>query len=146
MVTGPPTRSSSFSVILMKLLVVLISLHLQSMLTVFNIPNYLECFDLDFFGHRPSLVKFKKKKKLVVSLYVTHCFFLSLFSFTSRYSSINEINKIIQQSPGSKAFVYFVTRLPRMEGGTSYVGFQGGPFTTAAEILQLLRLIILLKE
>lgn len=26
----------------------------------------------------------------------------------------------------SKVFVYFITRLPRMEGGTSYVGFHGG--------------------
>lgn len=27
---------------------------------------------------------------------------------------------------GGKVFVYFITKLPRMEGGTSYVGFLGG--------------------
>ncbi|XP_040919421.1 E3 ubiquitin-protein ligase rnf213-alpha isoform X2 [Toxotes jaculatrix] len=47
---------------------------------------------------------------------------------SAKYSSINEINKITQESMGSKAFVYFITRLPRMEGGTSYVGFHGGPW------------------
>ncbi|XP_023265809.1 E3 ubiquitin-protein ligase RNF213 [Seriola lalandi dorsalis] len=47
---------------------------------------------------------------------------------SAKYSSINEINKITQESMGSKVFVYFITRLPRMEGGTSYVGFHGGPW------------------
>uniref|UniRef100_A0A672YT28 RING-type E3 ubiquitin transferase n=1 Tax=Sphaeramia orbicularis TaxID=375764 RepID=A0A672YT28_9TELE len=45
---------------------------------------------------------------------------------SAKYSSINEINKITQENTGSKVFVYFITRLPRMGGGTSYVGFQGG--------------------
>ncbi|XP_071329691.1 E3 ubiquitin-protein ligase rnf213-alpha [Trachinotus anak] len=45
---------------------------------------------------------------------------------SAKYSSINEINKIT--SMGSKVFIYFITRLPRMEGGTSYVGFHGGPW------------------
>lgn len=30
------------------------------------------------------------------------------------------------QNTEMKVFVYFITRLPRMEGGTSYVGFHGG--------------------
>lgn len=30
-------------------------------------------------------------------------------------------------------FVYFITRLPRMEGGTSYVGFHGGQATTTCD-------------
>ncbi|XP_040012185.1 E3 ubiquitin-protein ligase rnf213-alpha isoform X2 [Xiphias gladius] len=47
---------------------------------------------------------------------------------SAKYSSINEINKITQESMGSKVFVYFITRLPRMEGGASYVGFHGGPW------------------
>ncbi|XP_029997116.1 E3 ubiquitin-protein ligase rnf213-alpha-like isoform X2 [Sphaeramia orbicularis] len=47
---------------------------------------------------------------------------------SAKYSSINEINKISQENTGSKVFVYFITRLPRMEGGTSYVGFHGGPW------------------
>nr|XP_019957387.1 PREDICTED: E3 ubiquitin-protein ligase RNF213 [Paralichthys olivaceus] len=47
---------------------------------------------------------------------------------SAKYSSINEINKIAQESTGSKVFFYFITRLPRMEGGTSYVGFHGGPW------------------
>ncbi|XP_068605931.1 E3 ubiquitin-protein ligase rnf213-alpha [Brachionichthys hirsutus] len=50
---------------------------------------------------------------------------------SAKYSSINEINKITQQSTGSKVFVYFITRLPRMEGGTSYIGFHGGPWRSA---------------
>ncbi|KAG7242861.1 hypothetical protein INR49_018116 [Caranx melampygus] len=47
---------------------------------------------------------------------------------SAKYSSINEINKVTQENVGSKVFVYFITRLPRMEGGTSYVGFHGGPW------------------
>ncbi|XP_068434126.1 E3 ubiquitin-protein ligase rnf213-alpha isoform X2 [Clinocottus analis] len=47
---------------------------------------------------------------------------------SAKYSSINEINKMAQESRGSRVFVYFITRLPRVEGGTSYVGFQGGPW------------------
>ncbi|XP_029014016.1 E3 ubiquitin-protein ligase rnf213-alpha isoform X2 [Betta splendens] len=47
---------------------------------------------------------------------------------SAKYSSINEINKITQERDKTKVFVYFITRLPRMEGGTSYVGFHGGPW------------------
>uniref|UniRef100_UPI0037E8EFFF E3 ubiquitin-protein ligase rnf213-alpha n=1 Tax=Semicossyphus pulcher TaxID=241346 RepID=UPI0037E8EFFF len=50
---------------------------------------------------------------------------------SAKYSSINEINKIPPESIGSKVFVYFITRLPRMEGGSSYIGFHGGPWTSA---------------
>ncbi|XP_061567180.1 E3 ubiquitin-protein ligase rnf213-alpha-like [Cololabis saira] len=47
---------------------------------------------------------------------------------SAKYSSINEINKMSQDGTESKVFVYFITRLPRMEGGTSYIGFHGGPW------------------
>uniref|UniRef100_A0AAX7SI34 RING-type E3 ubiquitin transferase n=1 Tax=Astatotilapia calliptera TaxID=8154 RepID=A0AAX7SI34_ASTCA len=47
---------------------------------------------------------------------------------SAKYSSINEINKITQENTSRKVFVYFITRLPRMEGGTSYIGFHGGPW------------------
>ncbi|XP_033998789.1 E3 ubiquitin-protein ligase rnf213-alpha isoform X4 [Trematomus bernacchii] len=47
---------------------------------------------------------------------------------SAKYSSMNEINKITHESNGSRVFVYFITRLPRMEGGTSYIGFHGGPW------------------
>ncbi|XP_020560953.1 E3 ubiquitin-protein ligase RNF213 isoform X3 [Oryzias latipes] len=47
---------------------------------------------------------------------------------SAKYSSINEINKITQENKRSKVFVYFITRLPRIEGGTSYIGFHGGPW------------------
>lgn len=58
------------------------------------------------------------------------CVFATLsFACLFRYSSINEINKLTQQDAGSKVFVYFITRLPRMEGGTSYIGFHGGMVT-----------------
>eukprot|EP00064_Thunnus_orientalis_P007838 superscaffoldBa00000892_g7860 len=46
---------------------------------------------------------------------------------SAKYSCINEINKWAT-TDNTKTFVYFVTKLPRMEGGTSYVGFQGGVF------------------
>uniref|UniRef100_A0A668A4S4 Uncharacterized protein n=1 Tax=Myripristis murdjan TaxID=586833 RepID=A0A668A4S4_9TELE len=44
---------------------------------------------------------------------------------SAKYSSINEVNKMNTEN---KVFVYFITKLPRMEGGTSYVGFHGGPW------------------
>ncbi|RVE69570.1 hypothetical protein OJAV_G00079000 [Oryzias javanicus] len=47
---------------------------------------------------------------------------------SAKYSSINEINKITQENMRSKVFVYFITRLPRIEGGTSYIGFHGSPW------------------
>ncbi|CAL8303834.1 unnamed protein product [Merluccius merluccius] len=47
---------------------------------------------------------------------------------SAKYSSINEINKLKQDIAENKIFVYFITKLPRMEGGTSYVGFHGGPW------------------
>lgn len=34
---------------------------------------------------------------------------------------------------GSRVFVYFITRLPRVEGGTSYVGFHGGKAGTTSD-------------
>ncbi|XP_044056409.1 E3 ubiquitin-protein ligase rnf213-alpha-like isoform X2 [Siniperca chuatsi] len=46
---------------------------------------------------------------------------------SAKYSCINEINKCAT-TDNTKTFVYFVTKLPRIEGGTSYVGFQGGPW------------------
>eukprot|EP00063_Salmo_salar_P083286 XP_014058121.1 PREDICTED: E3 ubiquitin-protein ligase RNF213-like isoform X2 [Salmo salar] len=47
---------------------------------------------------------------------------------SAKYSAINEINKSRQEEMGGKVFVYFITKLPRMEGGTSYVGFLGDPW------------------
>ncbi|KAJ7989846.1 hypothetical protein DPEC_G00308720 [Dallia pectoralis] len=47
---------------------------------------------------------------------------------SAKYSAINEINKSRQEEKGGKVFVYFITKLPRMEGGTSYVGFHGDPW------------------
>uniref|UniRef100_A0A8K9WMH2 RING-type E3 ubiquitin transferase n=1 Tax=Oncorhynchus mykiss TaxID=8022 RepID=A0A8K9WMH2_ONCMY len=47
---------------------------------------------------------------------------------SAKYSAINEINKSRQVEMGGKVFVYFITKLPRMEGGTSYVGFHGDPW------------------
>ncbi|XP_037626449.1 E3 ubiquitin-protein ligase rnf213-alpha-like isoform X1 [Sebastes umbrosus] len=46
---------------------------------------------------------------------------------SAKYSCISEINKWAT-TDNTKTFVYFVTKLPRIEGGTSYVGFQGGPW------------------
>ncbi|CAL8311059.1 unnamed protein product [Arctogadus glacialis] len=47
---------------------------------------------------------------------------------SAKYSSLNEMNKIKQAIVENNIFVYFITKLPRMEGGTSYVGFHGGPW------------------
>uniref|UniRef100_A0A8C8GD14 RING-type E3 ubiquitin transferase n=1 Tax=Oncorhynchus tshawytscha TaxID=74940 RepID=A0A8C8GD14_ONCTS len=47
---------------------------------------------------------------------------------SAKYSSINEINKPKANGGNGRVFVYFVTKLPRIEGGTSYVGFHGGPW------------------
>ncbi|XP_041861895.1 E3 ubiquitin-protein ligase rnf213-alpha-like [Melanotaenia boesemani] len=46
---------------------------------------------------------------------------------SAKYASINEINKS-NTNDDTKMFVYFVTKLPRMEGGTSYIGFHGSPW------------------
>ncbi|KAM9385416.1 E3 ubiquitin-protein ligase rnf213-alpha-like isoform 2-T2 [Pholidichthys leucotaenia] len=43
---------------------------------------------------------------------------------SAKYSCINEINTC-GTTDGAKTSVYFVIKLPRMEGGTSYTGFQG---------------------
>ncbi|KAK7926008.1 hypothetical protein WMY93_008318 [Mugilogobius chulae] len=61
---------------------------------------------------------------LSVQQFDTQHFFLKKI----RYSSINEIRKIVLENTGHKVFVYFLSRLPRMIGGTSYVGFHGGPW------------------
>ncbi|XP_074524614.1 E3 ubiquitin-protein ligase rnf213-alpha-like [Halichoeres trimaculatus] len=46
---------------------------------------------------------------------------------SAKYACINEINKCAT-ADNAKPLVYFVTKLPRIEGGTSFVGFQGGPW------------------
>ncbi|XP_066499023.1 E3 ubiquitin-protein ligase rnf213-alpha [Hoplias malabaricus] len=46
---------------------------------------------------------------------------------SAKYSTINEINKC-RNEEHIRIFVYFITKLPRIEGGTSYVGFHGGPW------------------
>ncbi|XP_023412590.2 E3 ubiquitin-protein ligase RNF213 isoform X4 [Loxodonta africana] len=43
---------------------------------------------------------------------------------SARYSAVNEINKI--RADKGCISVYFITKLPRMGSGTSYVGFHGG--------------------
>ncbi|XP_067087748.1 E3 ubiquitin-protein ligase rnf213-alpha-like [Osmerus mordax] len=47
---------------------------------------------------------------------------------SAKYSAINEINKSRREEMDGKVFIYFITKLPRMEGGTCYVGFHGGPW------------------
>ncbi|KAG9491250.1 hypothetical protein GDO78_006558, partial [Eleutherodactylus coqui] len=43
---------------------------------------------------------------------------------SAKYSAVNEINKL--NLDGKCVFIYFITKLPRIKGGTSYVGFRGG--------------------
>ncbi|KAJ8283187.1 hypothetical protein COCON_G00020370 [Conger conger] len=49
---------------------------------------------------------------------------------SAKYSAINEINKVGEEEMTGKIFVYFITKLPRVEGGTSYVGFHGGNWSS----------------
>ncbi|KAL7989544.1 hypothetical protein Chor_012210, partial [Crotalus horridus] len=43
---------------------------------------------------------------------------------SARYSTVNEVNKI--QKNQATVFVIFITKLSRIEGGSSYIGFHGG--------------------
>ncbi|XP_056372927.1 E3 ubiquitin-protein ligase RNF213 isoform X2 [Hyla sarda] len=43
---------------------------------------------------------------------------------SAKYSAVNEINKMNLER--KCVFIYFITKLPRIKGGTSYVGFRGG--------------------
>ncbi|XP_066836382.1 E3 ubiquitin-protein ligase RNF213 isoform X3 [Anser cygnoides] len=43
---------------------------------------------------------------------------------SAKYTVVNEINKV--DLGDSSVFVYFIMKLSRVEGGTSYVGFHGG--------------------
>ncbi|XP_062447391.1 E3 ubiquitin-protein ligase RNF213 isoform X2 [Rhea pennata] len=43
---------------------------------------------------------------------------------SAKYTVVNEINKV--DLGEASVFVYFIMKLSRMEGGTSYVGFHGG--------------------
>ncbi|XP_073505879.1 E3 ubiquitin-protein ligase RNF213 isoform X2 [Phyllobates terribilis] len=43
---------------------------------------------------------------------------------SAKYSAVNEINKL--NLDDKCVFVYFITKLPRIKGGTMYVGFRGG--------------------
>ncbi|XP_064180420.1 E3 ubiquitin-protein ligase rnf213-alpha-like [Anguilla rostrata] len=49
---------------------------------------------------------------------------------SAKYSAINEINKVGEAEMTGKVFVYFITKLPRVEGGTFYVGFHGGNWSS----------------
>ncbi|XP_057716646.1 E3 ubiquitin-protein ligase rnf213-alpha-like isoform X2 [Corythoichthys intestinalis] len=49
---------------------------------------------------------------------------------SAKYSAVNEVTKLIQEGMTCRAFIYFITRLPRIQGGTSYVGFHGEPWTS----------------
>ncbi|XP_078081837.1 E3 ubiquitin-protein ligase rnf213-beta [Mustelus asterias] len=45
---------------------------------------------------------------------------------SAKYSTINEINQ--NKSNDWTVYVYFIIKLPRMEGGSTYVGFHGDPW------------------
>lgn len=51
-----------------------------------------------------------------------------------RYSAINEINKSKQEEIEGKVFVYFITKLLRLDSGTSFVGFCGGEMILSIQI------------
>ncbi|XP_036388951.1 E3 ubiquitin-protein ligase rnf213-alpha-like [Megalops cyprinoides] len=49
---------------------------------------------------------------------------------SAKYSAINEINKSGDEHMAGKVLLYFITKLPRVEGGASYVGFHGGTWSS----------------
>lgn len=46
------------------------------------------------------------------------------FPLCCRYTLVNEVNRV--DLGEVSVFVYFIVKLSRVEGGTSYVGFHGG--------------------
>lgn len=60
---------------------------------------------------------------LLLELTHLHCSFPEFE--IQRYACINEVNRCAA-TENAMPLVYFVTKLPRIEGGTSYIGFQGG--------------------
>lgn len=54
------------------------------------------------------------------------CGLSTVFPLCCRYTVVNEINKV--DLGEASVFVYFIMKLSRVEGGTSYVGFHGGGF------------------
>uniref|UniRef100_U3KDA3 RING-type E3 ubiquitin transferase n=1 Tax=Ficedula albicollis TaxID=59894 RepID=U3KDA3_FICAL len=61
---------------------------------------------------------------LFLQQFDTEYSFLKAFPLCCRYTVVNEINKV--DLGEASVFVYFIMKLSRVEGGTSYVGFQGG--------------------
>lgn len=62
-----------------------------------------------------------------------------------RYSTLNEINK--SKSDNRTVYIYFLTKLPRIEGGSAYIGFHGGMSdTTRLSSLHFLYLKLNLKK
>nr|XP_061805731.1 E3 ubiquitin-protein ligase rnf213-alpha-like [Nerophis lumbriciformis] len=49
---------------------------------------------------------------------------------SAKYSAVNEVTKLVQEGLTCRVFIYFITRLPRIQGGTSYAGFHGEPWTS----------------
>ncbi|XP_041429619.1 E3 ubiquitin-protein ligase RNF213 isoform X3 [Xenopus laevis] len=46
---------------------------------------------------------------------------------SAKYATVNEINNLKKDNTEkTSTFVYFITKLPRIQGGSSYVGFHGG--------------------
>ncbi|XP_078257499.1 E3 ubiquitin-protein ligase rnf213-alpha-like isoform X2 [Rhinoraja longicauda] len=45
---------------------------------------------------------------------------------SAKYSTLNEIN--ISKSDNRTVYIYFLTKLPRIEGGSAYIGFHGDPW------------------
>ncbi|XP_055509816.1 E3 ubiquitin-protein ligase rnf213-alpha isoform X2 [Leucoraja erinacea] len=45
---------------------------------------------------------------------------------SAKYSTLNEINK--SKSDNRTVYIYFLTKLPRIEGGSAYIGFHGDPW------------------
>ncbi|KAL2100664.1 hypothetical protein ACEWY4_002425 [Coilia grayii] len=102
-----------------------------------EVVRYVELLSLQQFDTEYSFLKKIRtfldnalgQKILIIQMDFDEATHSSNLIASAKYSAVNEINKSKQEHEGT-VFVYFITKLPRIEGGTSYVGFHGGPWTS----------------
>uniref|UniRef100_A0A8C5I3M9 RING-type domain-containing protein n=1 Tax=Gouania willdenowi TaxID=441366 RepID=A0A8C5I3M9_GOUWI len=82
----------------------------------------IKLLSLHQFDTQHSFLK-KIRYCLTLSIAKHHC--ISIITFFMKYCCVNEITQCGNLN-NTRTFVYFLTKLSRIEGGTSYNGFQGG--------------------
>uniref|UniRef100_A0AAX7V858 RING-type E3 ubiquitin transferase n=1 Tax=Astatotilapia calliptera TaxID=8154 RepID=A0AAX7V858_ASTCA len=121
------TEVTTFS----RLLTAVDTQHLQSLLNLDAVQLLsLQQFDTQYSflkKIRDFLSSTHTDKVLIIQAEYDEGFHKKNIISSAKYACFSEVNKC-QTTDAIKTFVYFVIKLPRMEGGTSYVGFQGGPW------------------